>query len=35
VTDGVKVNSTVIYSSFEDLVAIVGHDGKTRVVFDS
>lgn len=28
------VKSTVFYESVEDMVAIVGHGGKTRVVFD-
>jgi hypothetical protein len=29
-----KVRSTVVYDSFEDLVTITGHNGKTLVVYD-
>lgn len=29
-----RVRSTVMYDSLEDLEAITGHGGKTRVVFD-
>lgn len=29
-----QVKSTVFYASYEDLVTIVGHGGRTRVVYD-